>query len=140
MLIEDGSQGDLDHEAATRWRKKMVAVTSASERTLLVVFNLLLAAIKEVGGERSLLVAFVSQEIVVGYDQGGCQREIAAGNVVRVMSIPTVDVSAPIINIWPQFGVDDIMVMRAIVSLATIVGLAGCNTSDKTYLSLETRM
>ncbi|RWV82639.1 hypothetical protein GW17_00055842, partial [Ensete ventricosum] len=30
-------------------------------------------------------------------------------------SIPTVDMSAPIMNIWPRFGVDDIVVMRGIV-------------------------
>ncbi|RRT46526.1 hypothetical protein B296_00041183 [Ensete ventricosum] len=34
-----------------------------------------------------------------------------------VMLIPTLNVSVPITNIWPRFGVDDIMVVRAIVPL-----------------------
>ncbi|RWW51636.1 hypothetical protein BHE74_00041995 [Ensete ventricosum] len=34
---------------------------------------------------------------------------------IRVTPIPTLDVSAPIINIWPRLGVDNIMVVRAIV-------------------------
>ncbi|RWW16473.1 hypothetical protein GW17_00019655, partial [Ensete ventricosum] len=44
-----------------------------SERSLLVMFSSLLAAIKAVGSERLLLVAFVPQEIAAGYDQGGWQ-------------------------------------------------------------------
>ncbi|RZS19665.1 hypothetical protein BHM03_00052098 [Ensete ventricosum] len=47
------------------------AATVYSERSLLVLFNLLLVAIKEVGSKRSLLVAFVLQEIVASCDQGG---------------------------------------------------------------------
>ncbi|RWW43042.1 hypothetical protein BHE74_00051337 [Ensete ventricosum] len=36
---------------------------------------------------------------------------------LRVMLIPTLNVSVPIMNIWPRFGVDDIMVVKAIVPL-----------------------
>ncbi|RWW03716.1 hypothetical protein GW17_00033101 [Ensete ventricosum] len=74
-------QRDEGAAECTAVQRRTAAVWS--ERPLLVVFNLLLAAIKEVGSERSLLVAFVPQEIAAGCDQGGWQREITAGSVVQ---------------------------------------------------------
>ncbi|RWW52504.1 hypothetical protein BHE74_00041069 [Ensete ventricosum] len=53
------------------------------ERPLLVVFTLMLAVIKAVGSERLLLVAFLSQEIAAGYDQGGWQRKIDADSIMQ---------------------------------------------------------
>ncbi|RRT55540.1 hypothetical protein B296_00008262 [Ensete ventricosum] len=43
----------------------------------------MLAAIKAIGSERLLLVAFLSQEITAGYDQRGWQRKITAGSVTQ---------------------------------------------------------
>ncbi|RRT55387.1 hypothetical protein B296_00009249 [Ensete ventricosum] len=37
---------------------------------------------------------------------------------VRVTLIPTLDMFAPITNTWPRFGMDDIIVVRAIVPLS----------------------